>query len=543
MALLTLLPVPLIAALVQLTACHFRPLSRRTVEAVHLASIALVLVLSLLTVRGVAVHGPVTALGHWLHVDALGAVFLALIGVVGFLTGLYSIAYMRHDLAHGEVDDRKLGVYYGFFSLFLFTMLLVVTANNIIMMWVAVEATTLGSAFLVALYGKRSSLEAAWKYLVICTVGVAFGLYGTVLVYANVAAAPVGIEGAAFWTVLLQHADVLDPTLAKIAFVFVLVGFGTKAGLFPMHAWLPDAHSEAPSPTSALLSAVLLNCALFIVIRFDILVSKAVGPAFPHMLLLGLGVLSLAVAALFVVVQRDLKRLLAYSSVENMGLIAIALGIGGPLGVMAALLHTVNHSLAKALLFCGSGNILMKYGTRDLDTVKGVLRVAPVSGVLLMAGALALGGMPPFNVFVSEFLTVTAGIDAGYGWLMIVCLVLLTVVLAAFVRMIAGSILGASPPTVAKGDVGPLALAPMAVLLVMMLIMGVRVPAPVAGLLREASAIVLATEGSDALALRMPWQNATTVTLAEPVDAGRPTCSPNALRRTEIEDHACSNRY
>ena len=451
----------------------------------------IMLVFSFLVVGDVLVNGPVSALSDWLHVDALGAIFLGLVGLIGFLTGLYSIGYMNHELHEGEIDLPMLAGYYGIFNLFLFTMLLAVTANNIIMMWVAVEATTLGSAFLVGFYGQRSSLEAAWKYIIICTVGVAFGLYGVVLLYANAANVLGYHGGAAFWTTLFGQAKLLDPTLMKLAFIFVLIGFGTKAGLFPMHAWLPDAHSEAPSPVSALLSAVLLNCALLIIIRFYMIVSKTLGPAFPQTLLMVFGVLSVAVAAFFIISQRHIKRLLAYSSVENMGLIALGLGIGGPLGVLAALFHTVNHSLAKALLFCGSGNMLLKYGTPDMGAVKGLLRTAPITAVLFGAGALALGGIPPFNVFLSEFLIVTAGFKLGHGLLMVLCLVLLTIVLAGLVRMVAGALFGPAPEAVQCGELGWLTVLPLGILLALMLVMGVHVPAPVSQLLQSATHIVL----------------------------------------------------
>jgi hydrogenase-4 component F len=286
----------------------------------------------------------------------------------------------------------------------------------------------------------------------------------------------------------------------------VLIGFGTKAGLFPMHAWLPDAHSEAPSPASALLSAALLNCALLVIIRHAAIAARVVGPAFPQTLLLVFGGLSLGMATLFIAVQRDVKRLLAYSSVENMGLITLGLGLGGPLGIAAALLHAINHSLAKTLLFCGSGNIVIKYGTRDLRVVKGMLRIAPLSGVLLMVGLLAMGGIPPFNVFISEFLTVTAGVKAGYAWLMIVCLLFLTVILASFVRVISGSILGPAPEGVARGDPSALTLVPLAVLLGLMLWIGLHVPGPVVQLITDATETVLGTPTAmAALERNMTW--------------------------------------
>jgi len=528
--LLLLLLSPLAASILAFAARWFGNGARGLANLFHVIGIGLVLIFSATTVWTVLADGAISSTGNWLHVDALGAVFIALIGLVGFLTGIYSIGYMGHEVDESEVSIGGLCNYYGFFNLFLFTMLLASTANNVIMMWVAVEATTLGSAFLVGVYGQRSSLEAVWKYIIICTVGVAFGLYGTVLVYSNAANVLAHPDSAIFWTTLSENAKVLDPTLVKLAFVFVLIGFGTKAGLFPMHAWLPDAHSEAPSPVSALLSAVLLNCAMLVIVRFYIIVTKAVGPSFPHTLMIVFGLMSIAVAAFCIVVQRDMKRLLAYSSVENMGLIALAFGIGGPLGVLAALFHTINHSLAKALLFCGSGNVLLKYGTRDLDAIKGILKVAPFSGLLIGAGALALGGLPPFNVFVSEFMVVTAGISSGYGWLIVVLAILLTVVLAGLVRMLAGSLFGPSPDIVPKGEVGVLMLAPMAILLAVMLWFGIRTPDTVITLVKQASAVVLDVPSEEVgQSLKFPWQqNAQT----NPASAG----SPEAAAKVAVQN-------
>lgn len=494
-----LLLAPLVVSLACFTLRWVGQAPRKIVTVLHCVGIVLVLVSALMVVYHVMIQGPFLALDMWIYIDSLNAIFIAIIGLIGCLTGLYSIGYMGHEVDHGEVSVATLCNYYGFYHLFLFTMLLVVTANNIIMMWVAVEATTLSSAFLVGLYGQRSSLEAAWKYIIICTVGVAFGLYGTVLVYSNAVGVMTDPGMAVFWTELHKHATELDPTLIHIAFAFVLIGFGTKSGLFPMHAWLPDAHSEAPSPTSAILSAVLLNCAMLVILRYYIISVKAIGPDWPKTLMMVFGMLSVAVAAMFIIVQRDMKRLLAYSSVENMGLIALAIGIGGPLGIFAALLHTLNHSLAKTLLFCGSGNVLLKYGTRDMDAIRGMMRVAPVTAVLLSAGALALGGMPPFNVFISEFLLVTAGIKAGYVWIMVVCLILLTIVLAGLVRMIASTVMGERPEAVAKGELGIMTILPMAILLLLMLVMGLHIPQPVMQLLESAAAIVM-DSGSSSIA-------------------------------------------
>lgn len=313
-----------------------------------------------------------------------------------------------------------------------------------------------------------------------------------------------------------------------LAFVFVLIGFGTKTGLFPMHAWLPDAHSEAPSPVSALLSAVLLNCALLVMIRYYIIICQAIGSDFPNRLLLIFGMLSVAVAAFFILVQRDIKRLLAYSSVENMGLVAVALGIGGPLGIFAALLHTLNHSLAKTLLFCGSGNVLLKYGTRDLNVVCGMLKIMPFTAVLFGGGALALVGMPPFNIFLSEFMTVTAGLTRNHLLIIVMLLLLLTLVLAGLVRMAARVLMAKPPQAVNRGDLGWLTTSPMVILLVMMLAMGTHIPQPVIRILAGASTIVLSGT-HDLPAQRSTWHD---------------FClqAPHLFRRNTVNVNSSSNR-
>ncbi len=467
----------------------------RWVEALHLVSVSAVLALSLPVVGGVLAQGTVSALLEWLHVDALAALFLMIVAVVSFLVGIYSVAYIRQEIENGELPVEKVFGFYALFSLFVFTMLLVVTSNNIIMMWVAVEATTLGSAFLVGIHGHRPSLEAAWKYVIICTVGVAFALYGTLLVYSDAVNFLQEPGAAILWTEIIKNPAILDPTLLKLAFVFVVIGFGTKAGLFPMHAWLPDAHSEAPSPVSALLSGVLLKCALFVVIRFAILLSRGIGPQFPQTIFLVFGALSVAAASLFMFVQRDLKRLLAYSSVENIGLIVLGLGVGGLLGTWAALFHAVNHSLVKALMFCLSGNVLLKYRTRSLDNMGGLLRAAPLTSLLVVSTGLALVGAPPFNIFLSKFSIVSAGVRNGHLLLMGVCLLFLAVAFAAILRMLGRAVFGDLPVGVTKGDFTPLALVPLVVMLMLVLTLGLYLPPPLSGLLNQATAVAASGQG------------------------------------------------
>ena len=498
MLVVVLMALPLVASLL-MAALPSKSVPRGLYEAIHLASLAGVLVLSLFLTAQVVTSGEaVNAIGLWFHLDALGSVFVALIGCIGFLTGFYSLAYIRHDVEIGHMSPSQVKQYYVFFSLFVFTMLVVALSSNIIMMWVGIEATTLSTVFLVGAYSTKLSLEAAWKYVIVCTAGVAFGLYGTVLVYANAADVMADAHQAVFWTSLLPYASQFDVVLMQIAFVFAAIGFGTKAGLFPMHTWLPDAHSEAPSPVSGLLSGVLLKCAMLIIIRFYILAVQAIGPAFPQLLMLVLGILSVGVAAFAVFSQDDLKRKLAYSSCENVGVVALCLGFGGPLGVAAALLHCIMHGFTKAFLFCLSGNVLMKYGTRDLNKISGILKVAPVTGVLLAIGLFALACFPPFAMFISEVMAFVAGIVSGNIVIVVVFALALTVVIAALVGVVTRSVMGTAPEGMKKGDVGALALVPEFVLVAVVVWFGVALPQPVLAGVEEATAIVL-QQDSDVL--------------------------------------------
>lgn len=476
--------------------------------ALHVAGLALMLIFSLKVVLGVLSEGILIALDNWIYIDSLSAIFIGLIGVVGCLAGIYSIGYINQELREGHLDEKVYANYHGFLHLFFFTMLVSVTTNNVILMWVGIEATTLSSAFLVGTYKKKTALEAAWKYIILCSVGVAFGLFGTILTFSSANAVLADPTQAIFWSSINTQAASLNPALMYFAFAFVMVGFGTKCGLFPMHTWLPDAHSEAPSPVSAILSAVLLNCAMLVVLRYYILVSKAVGTVFPQTLLLVFGIISVAIAALFIVVQSDIKRLLAYSSIENMGLISFAFGLGGPLGIFAGLLHTINHSLAKTLLFCASGNILLKYKTRDMNQVRGLWKVSPISAVLFSGGALALGGIPPFNIFVSEFSVVVAGIMAQKTGLVILCLVLLTIVLAGLTIMVLKTVLGQPIEQIEIGETSKVSLVAMAILLLLMFCLGLHITEPVMQLLKNSVGIILGQDNvSFGDMLLLPWQS------------------------------------
>ncbi|MDU8923723.1 hydrogenase 4 subunit F [Pasteurellaceae bacterium LIM206] len=500
----------LIAPLAVSVACFLAAKSKNPIlsTALHVTGIVLLVIFSLKVIAGVLEYGSLIALDNWVYIDSLSAIFIGLIGIVGALAAMYSIGYMKIELERGHVDAVTYANYYGFLHLFFFTMLVSVTTNNIILMWVGIEATTLSSAFLVGTYKQKRALEAAWKYIIICSVGVAFGLFGTVFTFANANQLLSDPSQAVFWSAIQAQAGGLNPSLMYFAFAFILVGFGTKCGLFPMHTWLPDAHSEAPSPVSAVLSAVLLNCAMLIVLRYFILTAQAVGSDYPQTLMLIFGLLSTGVAAFFIIVQHDIKRKLAYHSIENMGLIGFAFGLGGPLGMFAGLLHTITHSLAKALLFCASGNILLKYGSRDMNYVRGLWQTMPATAVLFAGGALALGGVPPFGMFVSEFAIAVAGINAGRLWLVILCLIFLTIALAGLTTMLLRTVLGEPTDGVRRGELNVLSVVVLTIYLCCLLAIGIYIADPISQLLQRATGIILAQDNvSFGDMLLLPWQS------------------------------------
>ncbi|HEY7517806.1 MAG TPA: proton-conducting transporter membrane subunit [Methylomirabilota bacterium] len=422
------------------------------------------LAVSLAAVRGTEA----VALDGVLRVDALSGWMIAVIVVVAALAGAEAPRYAG--------DSRA---FYPLLHLMVFTMLLAVATDDVGVMWVAVEGTTLASVFLVNFERTRASLEAAYKYLLICSVGIAIAFCGTVLVYyaemirQQTLAEP--LEHALRWTMLATVAPSLPPRVLEIAFVFLVVGYGTKAGLAPMHTWLPDAHSEAPAPVSALMSGVLLSVGVYAIARFKPVVDAATGPAFASRILLALGVLSLAVAAVFLWTPANYKRMLAYSSVEHIGLVALGLGFGGALGVAGALLHVANHGLAKSLLFLLAGRIRAAYGTVELGAVRALVAALPVTGRTFMLALFALLGLPPFGLFVSEVMIFGAGFREGHPWLAGAALALLLVGFAGLLRAAHGMLLGTVPP-LAPARAPWLGTIPMLAALGMLLLTGLAWP-------------------------------------------------------------------
>lgn len=475
--------VLLIAPLVTALACRLLPVRKAVGTLSTVGAAAMLVAGGVLAVR-VFIDGPVFALGDLLYVDALGALLIVVIVLVGFLAALYSVGYLKHDLEEGKIAGEQVRWYYLGFHAFLWTMLVTCVVNNIGLLWVGIEATTIVSALLVGFYRTKAALEAAWKYLILCTVGITFALCGVLLTYF--ASERAFGEGAGLtWTNLAANASHLDPGLMKLAFVFVLVGFGTKAGFAPLHNWLPDAHSQAPSPVSAVLSGVLLKCGLYGVLRFQIITAGAVSAEFSSNLLLAFGVLSVVMAVPFILVQRDLKRLLAYHSVEHIGLIATAIGLGGPLGLYAGMLHLFNHALAKALLFFVAGNLSQRYGTTQMSRIRGVLQSMPGTGALLLLGTFAITGVPPFAVFVSEFGIVGAGFARGNVPVAIVLIVALAIVFAGAFGHAAEMAFGRARTGLAAGLRAPLPKLALGVPAVIMVAFGLYVPLPVSAAVQQ----------------------------------------------------------
>jgi hydrogenase-4 component F len=426
------------------------------------------------------------AVGGLLRADGLSALMVVIITLLAAIAALYGVGYMR--AACGDTHLPRVRSFFALFQVFIFTMLLAVTTDNLGIMWVAIEGTTLATVFLVNLHNTRTSIEAAYKYLILSSVGIALAFIGTALMYY--AGASRAGEIAVNWTSLHAAASSLNPQVVRLAFAFILVGYGTKAGLAPMHTWLPDAHSEAPAPISALMSGVLLNVGLYALMRFKAVADIAVGATFAGPWFVGIGLLSLAVAAAFLVTQRNYKRMLAYSSVEHVGIICMGLGFGGYWGVLGALLHLINHALAKSLLFILSGNILLKYETADIRKVHGLLRASPLTGSAFLAGTLALIGLPPFGIFMSEFLIFRAGLERGPLWVVVLAIVLLTVAFAGMLRSVNQMLYGAAPERVEHGDVLRWSLAPLVLNVALLLVLGLTLPRAVADALAQALSVL-----------------------------------------------------
>ncbi len=344
----------------------------------------------------------------YLHVDDFNIFLVILNTFVAFTTSVFSASYIAHELATGRLTRGYLRFYHAMYQVLMLGMNLALLANNIGLMWVAIELATLTTVMMVGIYRTPAALEAAWKYFILGSVGIALALFGTILVY--LAASPAVGQGldAMAWTILVAKAPAFDPALLNLAFIFLLVGYGTKIGLAPLHAWLPDAHAEGPTPISAVLSGLLLNVALYALLRFKMLLTANAQALSPGGLMIGMGLLSLSFAALMLYRRRDIKRMFAYSSIEHMGIITFAFGMGGPIASFAGLFHMTMHSLTKSAIFFAVGHISQAKGTQKLSEIGGLTETHPILGWGLVLGVAAIAGLPPSGIFMSEFLVVTS---------------------------------------------------------------------------------------------------------------------------------------
>src|SRR5262250_2001260 len=442
---------------------------------------------TLLLAARVVAHGPMVALDEQFFVDPFNVFLVALTAFVGFTTSLFSRPYMRTEQGLGKLNAGRLRLYHSMFQLFMFTMLLCLLSNNVGLMWVAMEGATLSTVLLVSLYRTPASLEAAWKYFILCGVGLAQALFGTILLYFA-AERVLGAEGvsALLWTHLNGVKGELEPAVLSLAFVFLLVGYGTKVGLVPLHNWLPDAHAEGPTPISAVLSGLLLNVAIYAVVRCKVLVEGSLHSQLAARMMMGFGLLSVVLAALFLWRQRDIKRLFAYSSIEHMGIITFAFGMGGAVANFAALLHMTVHSLTKSAIFFAAGHAAQKSGSQLMDNIRGLITLSPTIGWGLMMGSLAILGVPPFGVFASEFLILTTAMREQ-PWATPVLLMALGVAFAAIFGRVQPMVFG---QTTARRLPHPPALLPVFLHLSLVLALGIYVPPYLADWYRAAARLI-----------------------------------------------------
>jgi hydrogenase-4 component F len=497
MLLLWVLIVPLIAG-----PLAFFLRRRHEMELVNVVAFSMGLCLAVALAIEVLGRGPVSLWHGFLYADALSALVVLLSAFVSLVCSIYAVGYFRHEERSGalqeaeEVGGRfavdKLREYYALMPFLVFAMMLVALANNLGMLWVAIEGTTLASVFLVMFYGRDTSLEAAWKYAIIGGVGLSLALFGTILTYYSAyrVLATDTLAGLN-WFVLAGKAAQFDKPTMRLAFVLILLGYGTKAGIAPMHTWKPDAYSEAPIPAAAMLATGVLNCALYGLVRFYILTSKCLGPQFGSQLLILFGLLSMGVVVPFILVQKNFRRLLAYSSIDHSGIMVLALGFGGPLGILGMLLHMTFHSVTKPLLFFCAGNVQQHLNTDLFRKAKGgLIHSMPLTGAAFLMVTLAVTGSPPFSFFQSEFTVLRAGFSGGHFVLAVFFVSFLVLIFSGFLVHIANLVLGedAGLPRAEMCSWKKYSVAGLAVVIV---VMGFWIPAPLFQLIQHAADIVM----------------------------------------------------
>ena len=409
--------------------------------------------------------------GTYFMLDSVNLILIGIVSTIGFLTYLYSIGYLEKEK---QLKEAKLKEFYFWTNAFMFSMFLLVITSNLGIMWVAIEATTLSTTFLISFYKNKTAVEAAWKYIMLCSLGIALALFGIILIYFGV----INITGAGLgslnWENIIQVATKINKELLKISFIFVLVGFGTKMGLAPLHFWLPDAHSEAPTPISALMSSVLLSCSFYVIIRiFSIDIHAGLGNYIYHTLLY-MGLFSIILAAVFIPRSKDYKRLLAYSTMEHMGILAFSVGIGSFESFFASLLGLIAHALTKTLMFMGSGSILVNLHTKSIKDIKGLFAILPITASFIALGVFAITGAPPFLLFVSEFLTLLSAFKEGFMWQGMLVLLGFSLIFFGFVESFFSML--TKEPTFSEKKEHIFMLIPMGILLVTIIGFGLFLP-------------------------------------------------------------------
>lgn len=457
---------------------------RSVIETISVIASTIALSGTIVTALRVAANGTYTPFLLF-SVDALGAIMMLIIACIGLCATVYSVRYLRRETEKNIIGFTRVRQYYVLLNLFLAAMFFAVTSNSPVFAWISIEATTLSTVFLISFYNKPTSIEAAWKYLAVNSIGLLLAFFGTLLYFTSFG----GLAGNMFisWDMLTKNAVHLNPMIAEIAFVFALIGYGTKVGLSPMHTWLPDAHSKAPAPISALLSGVLLNVAFVTLLRFKAITDITVGPDFSGQLLIAFGFLSILVAALINFDQKNYKRLLAYSSIENMGIAAFGFGIGG-LGVLAGTLHMIYHALVKAALFLSAGTIFLKYSSTEIGKVRGTRIALPVTGILFLLGFFIITGTPPFGMFTTKVLIFSAGI-AAHPVFTIAALFSATLLFVAFFNRATAMFFGEKPSDIEVGEESIWLFIPPLALIALVAVLSFYIPPFLVTLINSVAAI------------------------------------------------------
>ncbi len=495
-AIALLLSAPLAAGLLSLVLTTSQGLHR-----VNLVGMSLLLAAELVIGRSVLRQGSVTAFDELVYIDALSSLILFVIGTVGWACSLYMRSYMDEQVARGSIAASRLNLFFFLFHMFLLAMVVATIANSLGIQWVAIEATTLATTFLIAFWRRRESLEAGWKYLILCSVGISLALFGVVLMYYSSLRVLGDVSSALNITQLQAVAAQLDSHIVKIAFVFFFVGYGTKVGLVPMHTWLPDAYTEAPAPVAAMLAGVLETVSVYAILRSKAIADQAVSPDFTGSMLGLFGLLSFVVAAFFLLLQHNYKRLLAYSSIEHMGLAMVGFGVGGPVGTFGGLFHLVNHAFAKSLAFFAAGNIHRRYHSVEIEDVRGIAGVLPGSALALLVAGLALAALPPFAMFASEIQIVAALGTAGLpGWWgppgakspMVLLLLCSVIAFAGLLYRVMSMVWGPAKPEVEQGEPWSAGQASLVLLSMLLLMLGWVLPPPLRQLFEQACTLLVA---------------------------------------------------